>query len=52
MNKRTAGLIFLAVCLTLAVLLAIKVISPVLSGSIFAIALLDFGIWSRGFTKK
>lgn len=52
MNKKTAGLIFLGVCLVLAVLLAAKAISPILSGSIFAIALVGFGILSGGFTKK
>ena len=52
MNKKTAGLLFLGVCAILAVLLAAKVISPILSGSIFAIALVGSGILSRGFTNK
>lgn len=52
MNKRTAGLAFLGICVILAALLVAKVISPVLSGSIFAVALVAFGILSRGFTKK
>jgi hypothetical protein len=52
MNKKTAGLDFLGVCVVLAALLAAKVISPLLSGSIFAIALVGFGILSRGFTQK
>jgi len=52
MNKKTAGLTFLGVCLVLAVLLATEVISPLVSGSIFAIALAFFGILSRGFAKK
>jgi uncharacterized membrane protein len=52
MDKRKAGLIFLGICLVLAVLLALKVVSAILSGSIFAIALVVFGILSRGFTRK
>ncbi len=52
MNKKMAGLIFLCVCVVLAGLLVAKVISPVVSGSIFAIALVGFGILSRGFTNK
>ena len=52
MNKKTAGLTFLAVCLVLAALLVAKALSPILSGAIFAIALAGFGILSRGFTRK
>jgi hypothetical protein len=51
MNKKTAVLIFLGVCVLLAVLLATGAFSPVLSGSIFAVALIAFGMLSRGFTK-
>ncbi len=52
MNKKTAGLGFLGVCVVLAVLLLTKTISPILSGTFFAIALVGFGILSRGFSKK
>jgi hypothetical protein len=52
MNKITAGLTFLGVCLVLAALLVAKVISPIFSGAVFAIALAGFGIFSRGFTRK
>lgn len=52
MNKKTAGLTFLGVCLLLAALLVAKVISPILSGAVFAIALAGFGIFSRGFTRR
>ena len=45
-------MIFLFVCLVLAVLLVAKAISPILSGSIFAVALVVLGILFRGFTKK
>jgi hypothetical protein len=52
MNKKPASLTFLGICVVLAVLLVAKAISPILSGTIFAIALVGFGILSRGFTKK
>ncbi|MBE0665345.1 MAG: hypothetical protein IH584_05935 [Candidatus Aminicenantes bacterium] len=52
MNRKTAALSFLGVCLVLAMLLVAKAISPILSGSIFAIALVAFGIFSHGFTYK
>lgn len=52
MNKKTAGLAFLGVCVVLAVLLLTNVISPILSGGFFAFALAAFGILSRGFTRK
>jgi hypothetical protein len=52
MNKQIAGFAFLVVCLVLAALLLMKAISPILSGGIFAIALIGFGISSRGFTNK
>jgi hypothetical protein len=52
MNKKTAGFAFLVVCLVLAALLLMKAISPILSGCIFAVALVGFGILSRGFTDK
>ncbi len=51
MNKKAAVLIFLGVCLVLAALLVIGAISPVLSGSIFAVALVALGILSRGFDR-
>ncbi|HUU05795.1 MAG TPA: hypothetical protein VMZ49_07955 [Patescibacteria group bacterium] len=52
MNKKTAVMIFLIVCLVLAALLVFKAISSVLGGSIFAVALVVLGILSRGFTNK
>lgn len=52
MRKRTAGLAFLGVCVVLAALLFVKAISPILSGSVFAVALVGFGVLSRGFTRK
>ncbi|HEX7502690.1 MAG TPA: hypothetical protein VF451_04660 [Acidobacteriota bacterium] len=52
MNKKTAGLIFLGICVVLAALLIASAISPILSGIIFAIALVSFGIFSRGFSGR
>jgi hypothetical protein len=48
MNKQIAGFVFLIVCLVLAALLLMKAISPILSGSIFAIALVVLGICRAG----
>lgn len=52
MRKRTAGLAFLGVCVVLAILLIADVITPVLSGGVFAIALVSFGLLSRGFRRQ
>lgn len=51
MNGRIAGLLFLAVCLVIAVLLLTRTISPLLSSLVFAGALLILGGRSRGFRK-
>jgi hypothetical protein len=52
MSKKTAGLVFLAICVALAGLLIVEAISPIISGSVFALALVSLGILSRGFTRK
>jgi len=52
MKQKTAGFLFLAVCIVLAILLLTKTISSIVSGSIFALALIIFGLASKGFTKK
>ena len=52
MNKRTAAMIFLVVCLVLALLLLSGAISPLLGGGVFALALVVLGVFSRGFTNK
>jgi hypothetical protein len=51
MKGSLAGLLFLVVCIVLAALLLAHVIKPVVSGAIFAIALVVFGIVSRGFRR-
>ncbi len=52
MKQKSAGLLFLAICIVLAILLFTKTISGTVSGSIFALALIIVGGASRGFTKK
>ena len=52
MNIRPASLSFLAVCLALAGLLLMHVITPPVSGAIFAVALAVFGIASKGFRQR
>ncbi|MCG3120344.1 MAG: hypothetical protein ALAOOOJD_03003 [bacterium] len=51
MKGRKAGFIFLGVCVILAALLFAKAISPLQSGTIFAIALVLLGGFSGGFRK-
>lgn len=51
MKNRTAGLLFLGVCIILAILLLTKTITMIVSGAIFAVALVIFGSLSRGFRK-
>ncbi len=52
MDGRVAGLVFLGVCVVLATLLLARVITPVISGSVFAIALALLGGVSRGFRRR
>jgi type IV secretory pathway TrbL component len=52
MNRKTASLSFLAVCVLLAILLLTSVITPIISGLIFAVALVALGIVSKGFTRN
>lgn len=51
MNRRTAGFSFLGVCVILALLLVTETITPLISGGIFAGALVILGVLSRGFRK-
>ncbi len=52
MKGRTAGLIFLCVCVVLAVLVLLRVIVAIASGIIFAVALVTLGILSGGFRRQ
>jgi len=49
MNRKSAAISFLTVCLILSVLLVTGTISRTVSGFVFAAALVGFGIASRGF---
>lgn len=52
MKGKTAGLLFLGVCLVLAFLLLTRSISPMVSGTIFAGSLLLLGGVSSGFRRR
>ncbi len=52
MKGKLAGLIFLGICVILAILLLTGVISAIVSGIVFAIALFVLGAISNGFRKK
>jgi hypothetical protein len=51
MNRRLALSLLLTTSIVLAVLLLLDVITPLLSGIIFAVALVLFGALSRGYRK-
>ena len=51
MKRKAAGLIFLGICAALAILLIFGALTPVVSGAIFAVALVVLGGSSRGFTR-
>jgi len=51
MPKKTAGFLFLAICLVLAILLLTRTITPLVSSYVFAIALVVLGGLSVGFRK-
>ena len=51
MNGKTAAFIFLGICLVLSALLLTKVVTPLISGAVFAVALAALGLASRGFRK-
>jgi uncharacterized membrane protein len=50
-NRKTAAFLFLGVCVILVILLLMKAVTPLVSGAIFALALVLFGLLSRGFKK-
>jgi hypothetical protein len=52
MKGKTAGLLFLGICIVLAVLLLGKAITPFVSGCIFAVSLVMLGGFSKGFNKQ
>ncbi|MFZ0821864.1 MAG: hypothetical protein WAM91_17505 [Candidatus Acidiferrales bacterium] len=52
MNRKTARILFLAACIVIAILLLKQVVTTIVGGFIFAVALLVFGGLSNGFRKK
>lgn len=52
MDGRPAALLFLLVCIALAILLLTDRIGSLVSGSIFAIALVLLGGLSQGFRRR
>ncbi len=52
MKSKPAAFSFLAICLVLAFLLLTGIISFETSGIVFALALVVFGVLSRGFRNK
>jgi hypothetical protein len=51
MGRKTAGILFLGICLLLAVLLLTRTITILVSSSLFAVSLVALGIASKGFRK-
>jgi hypothetical protein len=51
MYRKLAAFIFIGICVILAILLLIGAITPLVSGIIFAIALVLLGLLSWGFRK-
>jgi hypothetical protein len=52
MKGKTAAFVFLGICLILAILLFTNIISPIIGGIIFALALVLLGGISGGFRKR
>ena len=51
MNRKLAVTIFIGICVVLAILLLVGTITPLVSGIIFAVALVLLGLLSWGFRK-
>jgi hypothetical protein len=52
MHRNTAGILFLIVSAFLSFMLLSGMITPLVSGAIFAVALVVLGLLSRGFTRQ
>jgi hypothetical protein len=52
MKGKSAGMVFLGICLALAVLLVLKVITTMISSIAFASALVVLGLLSGGFRRR
>jgi len=51
MDRKLAAAIFLGICVVLAILLLVRAVTPLVSGIIFATALVLLGLLSWGFRK-
>jgi len=51
MDRKLAVFIFIGICIVLAILLLVGAITPLVSGVIFAVALVLLGLLSWGFKK-
>jgi hypothetical protein len=51
MNRKLAVYIFIGICVVLAILLLVGALKPLVSGVIFAVALVTLGLLSGGFRK-
>jgi Flp pilus assembly protein TadB len=52
MNKKTAGFVFLSICVVLAIFLLAHSITPIIGGALFALALVILGVLSKGFRRE
>jgi len=52
MRGKSAGFLFLGICMVLAALLLTKTIAPLVSGCVFAVALVALDGLSGGFRKS
>jgi uncharacterized membrane protein len=52
MKGKIARPVFIGVCVGLAILLLAQVITPIVAGAIFALALAVLGGFSRGFRRR
>jgi hypothetical protein len=50
-NGKKARKFFLGICVVLAILMLTQVLTPIVGGSIFAVALVAFGVPSHGFRR-
>ena len=51
MSKKTAGFVFLGICIVLAILLLAHSIKPTIDGVLFTLALVILGTLSKGFRR-
>jgi hypothetical protein len=51
MSRNTAVILFFGTCVLMAILVLLNIISSMVGVIIFAVALVSFGLLSRGFKK-